>query len=312
MNTYIGIDVAKETLDLFISKTKKYYCFPNTAKGIKKLLAVIISSQPTLIVVEATGGLQNAIVNALGEQALPVAVVPPKRVRDFARAIGQLAKTDKLDAELLASYGEKCEPPARPVPNEHQQMLKSLSARREQLIRIRTAEMSRMHSAPNAHIQKYIKKTITYLEKQIAEIEDEISTLIKSDPDLQRKENIIKSSKGCGDVTSLTCITQCPELGLLSKKEINLLIGVAPINNDSGKKKGKHAIHGGRKLLRDKLYMATLSAIRHNPVISRFYKRLIARGKLKKVAIVACMRKMLGILNAMIKNNTPWDPNFCA
>jgi len=307
--TFIGVDVSKERLDCFCRPTGTAFSCDNTPSGIAALLQWAEAQQPQLIVLEATGGLERPLVAELVVGQLPVVVVNPRQVRDFARAIGQLAKTDRIDAAVIAHFGEAVNPEARPWPDHLTQQMDALMTRRRQLVQMLAAERNHLVSAP-VQVQNYVKEHIVQLEELIKKLDQDIDQMITTSPIWKTKENLLRSFKGVGPVLSRTLLAELPELGRLSRQEISKLVGVAPLNNDSGKHKGKRSCWGGRASVRMPLYMAALSATRCNPVIKEFYQRLLAKGKLKKVAIVACMRKMLTILNAMIKSNKPWDASL--
>ena len=307
--TFIGVDVSKERHDCFCRPTGIAFSYDNTPPGIAALVQWVESQQPQLIVLEATRGLERPLVAALVVAQLPVVVVNPRQVRDFARATGQLAKTDRIDAAVIAHFGEAVNPEVRPWPDHLTQQMDALMTRRRQLVQMLAAERNHLVSAP-VQVQNYVKEHIVQLEELIKKLDQDIDQMITRSPIWKAKENLLLSVKGVGPVLSRTLLAELPELGRLSRQEISKLVGVAPLNNDSGKHKGKRSCWGGRASVRGPLYMATLSATRCNPVIKEFYQRLLAKGKLKKVAIVACMRKMLTILNAMIKGNRPWDASL--
>jgi transposase len=307
--TFIGVDVSKERLDCFCRPTGTRFSYDNTPPGIAALVKWVEAQQPQLVVLEATGGMERPLVAELVVAQLPVVVVNPRQVRDFARAIGQLAKTDRIDAAVIAHFGEAVNPEARPWPDHLAQQMDALMTRRRQLVQMLAAERNHLVSAP-VQVQNYVKEHIVHLEELIKKLDQDIDQMITTSPIWKTKENLLLSVKGVGPVLSRTLLAELPELGRLSRQEISKLVGVAPLNNDSGKHKGKRSCWGGRASVRGPLYMATLSATRCNPVIKEFYQRLLAKGKLKKVAIVACMRKLLTILNAMIKSNKPWDASF--
>jgi transposase len=303
---FIGVDVSKERLDCFSRPKGIALSYDNNPSGIAALVQWIVAQQPQLIVLEATGGLERPLVQALVIAQLPVVVVNPRQVRDFARAIGELAKTDRIDAAVIAYFGEAVNPEVRPLPDSLTQQLDALMTRRRQLVQMLASERNHLVSA-TAQVQNDVKEHIVHLEELIKKLDQDIDQMITNSPIWKTKENLLLSVKGVGPVTSRTLLAELPELGRLSRQEISKLVGVAPLNNDSGKHKGKRSCWGGRASVRGPLYMATLSATRFNPVIKEFYLRLLARGKQKKVAIVACMRKLLTILNAMIKSNKLWD-----
>lgn len=303
--SYVGIDVAKATLDVAIGQESDLWREKNDAKGIAALVARLQEVRPALIVVEATGGLETLLLTALYEANLPFCRVHPGRVREFARSIGLLAKTDKLDARLLARFGEAVKPAATVLPGEEEQRLSALLARRRQVIEILTAEKNRLGTAP-AVIKERISQHILWLQEERDHLDKDIAHFINQTPVLAQKQELLQSVPGVGPVVSAILIADLPELGQLSRQKIAALVGVAPFNNDSGPRKGKRRVKGGREAIRSTLYMATLSSIQHNPIIQLFYKRLVDAGKQKKVAIVACMRKLLTILNAMIRDDKAW------
>jgi transposase len=305
--TYIGLDISKANIDVAVRPGKEQWQTSNDPDGIVDLVARLEQLTPTLIVVEATGGLENALVVELGLAQLPVAVVNPRQARDFAKATGRLAKTDTLDADNLAHFGQAVKPEVRSLPDEQTQQLAALVTRRRQVVQILTAERNRLHSAPKVTVDR-IAKHIEWLEAELAELEDDLNSHIRQSEQWQTKDKILQSSPGVGPVTSHTLITGLPELGLLNRKEIAALVGVAPLNNDSGHRRGYRTVWGGRAAVRSVLYMATLSATQHNPVIKTFYQRLLQAGKPKKVALTAAMRKLLTILNAMVKSGSMWNP----
>ena len=266
--------------------------------------------QPVLIVLEATGGYQRTLAAALASDGLPVAVVNPRQVRDFARATGQLAKTDAIDAKMLALFAERIRPEVRPLPEAEQQALAALVARRRQLLEMLQAERNRLSMAHKA-VQDELRAHIRFLEKRLDKANRALQEAIEASPIWRAKEDLLRSVPGVGPVLSATLLAELPELGRLSGREIAALVGVAPFNRDSGTLRGQRCIWGGRVSVRCALYMGTLVAVRHNPVLRRFYEQLLGRGKAKKVALVACMRKLLVILNAMMKTQTHWNPDFC-
>ena len=260
---------------------------------------------PTLIVLEATGGYEAVLAAQLAAAGLPVVVMNPRQVRDFAKACGKLAKTDRIDARLLALYAKAMRPDVRPLKDEQSRELDALFIRRRQIVDMLTMEKNRLGLAAT-RVRKGLKAHIVWLEKRLEEVDGELQALIEESPVWRAKDEILQSAKGIGPVASVALLSQLPELGRLDRKKISALAGIAPLNNDSGTFKGRRSIWGGRSAVRPPLYMATLAAIRCNPVIKAFHARLKAAGKKPKVAIVACMRKLLTILNAMIKSMTPW------
>jgi transposase len=263
--------------------------------------------QPTLIVLEATGGLERMVTSALATAGLPVVVVTPRQARDFARATGQLAKTDALDARALAHFADVIRPTPRPLPDAQTQELRALLGRRQHLIGMRTAEQNRL-AGVSERLTKDITAHIAWLNAGIATLDDDLETLLRASPLWRENDDLLQSAKGIGPVSAHTLLLELPELGTLTRQQIAALVGVAPLNCDSGTLRGKRTIWGGRAHVRTVLYMSTLVATRFNPQIKTFYQRLLAAGKVKKVALTACMRKFLTILNAMLKQRMPWQP----
>jgi len=270
------------------------------------LLAELIALRPALIVLEATGGLEIPIANFLQRAGLPVVVINPRQVRDFAKATGQLAKTDRLDARVLAHFAAAIKPPVRPFKSQESQQLDALTGRRTQLVEILAAEKNRRAATTNDSMRDDIDEHIEWLEERIAALDDQLQEQIKCSSIWQRKDEVLQSVPGIGPVTSFSCLAQLPELGQLTRQQISKLVGVAPLNCDSGDVRGTRHIYGGRAHLRSLFYMAALSAIRHNQAIKEFYQRLIAKHKPFKVAIVACMRKLLSIINVMLHDDLLW------
>ena len=304
-NIFVGIDVCKTSLDVFVRPNGTMFRFSNDKKGIKNLFEEIKKFNPQLIVLEATGGMEKEAAKVLQTKGLPVAVINPKKARDFAKATGKLAKTDRLDASVLAHFAEAIKPDIRPIKNVEAEQLNELTTRRTQLIQMITAEKNRLHSA-QGNVKKQILRTIKFLEKELQKIDKEASEHIDNNKELAEKKEIIISIPGVGKVTGMSLLAELPELGKTNKKKIGALCGLAPYNRDSGGMVGRRVIFGGRARVRTALYMATISTIRCNSVIKIFYDRLIASGKKAKVALVACMRKLIIILNAMLKNKTMW------
>lgn len=301
---YIGVDVSKNNLDVYIHPLKQELRFSNDKEGLKKLLKSL-PKKVKLIVFEATGGYERLAVQMLSKAKKPVAVVNPRQVRDFAKAMGKLAKTDGIDAAVIALFAEKIEPPLKAPVDEKQQQLADYRARRKQLIDIIVMEKNRLHQSSKV-IKKSIEKTISFLNRELESIDEMLRKNISEDPEWSRKDKLLQSVRGVGPVVSATLITELPELGAFKHKQISALVGVAPFNQDSGARVGHRKVWGGRAPIRSILYMATLSACRVNPQIKAFYQRLCASGKKKKVALTACMRKLLVIMNAMLKTNQAW------
>lgn len=306
--SFVGIDVSKLQLDVAVRPDNKRWSVANAEADIGKVIEVLNTLSPKVIIVEATGGMEIPLVTALSQATLPVVVVNPRQVRDFAKAVGRMAKTDRIDAEILAHFGEAVKPDARLLKDEDTQMLTALVTRRRQVIEMITAEKNRLGISPNV-IHKDIQKHIEWLQKRLEDIDSHLDSAIRKSPVWREKDDLFRSVPGVGQVLSVSLITGLPELGSLSLRQIAALVGVAPFNRDSGLFRGKRTIWGGRAYIRAVLYMATLSASRFNPTICCFYRRLIEAGKKPKVALTACMRKLLSILNAIVKNRTPWKPD---
>lgn len=305
--TFIGIDVAKDSLALFIDSSNQHLDCLNQPKELHKLAKKLLKLHPALIVLEATGGYENAAVSVFQQFDLPVAVVFPKRVRQFALGLGLIAKTDEIDARVLAYYGRVAQIQPRPQQPQYLTDLQALTTRRTQLLEIRIAEQNRLETARPV-MKKDIKKHLTFLATQIQTIEAEIEKQIQAEESLVDQDRILQSIPGVGRILSSTLISNLPELGRLSNNEISALVGVAPFPHESGKYKGQRFCRGGRNSLRKVLYMATLCAARCNPVIKKFYAHLLEKGKLKKVALIACARKLMTFLNSMVRNNAVWNP----
>jgi transposase len=301
---FVGIDVAKVTLDVFIGSTGVAFTVANDEAGIQQLLRQLAAAD--FVILEATGGLETPVASALAAAGIAVAIVNPRQVRDFARATGRLAKTDRLDAEVLARFGEAVRPEARPLANEQAQALEALVTRRRQLVEMLTAEKNRRARAPKL-LYRSIDEHIRWLEKRLSGFDDELGELIRTTPLWRERDELLRSVPGVGKVLSSTLLAQLPELGMLNRKQIAALAGLAPFNRDSGNMRGSRRIWGGRAQVRRVLYMATVAGIRSNPAIKTFYLRLRAGGKPAKPALTACMRKFLVILNAMLHNKTHWQ-----
>jgi transposase len=304
---YVGIDVSKARLDIAVEPLERFWQADNNGAGIASLTKRLGGLKPTLIVVESTGGYEANLVEALCSANLPVARVNPGRVRKFAQGMNWLAKTDKIDARLLARFGEKANPRLTQLPSEDEKRLVALVKRRKQVLDMLVAEQNRLEHA-NSDVLVYIQDSLSMLQSQLDELEDAIQSHINQTPDLKNKRDLLTTAPGVGKVTASTLTAQLPELGSCDRKQIAALVGVAPFSHDSGKMRGRRFIRGGRPPIRSVLYMAALSAIRFNPVIRTFYNRLISSGKPFKVVLVACMRKLLSILNAMIRNQQAWKP----
>lgn len=304
---FVGIDVSKASLDTAVWEQEEVWQHSNDVEGIASLLKKLKSLSPSLIVVEATGGLEADVVAELAVAGLPVVVINPTRIRAFARSTGELAKTDKIDAGIIARFAQAVRPEVRELPNEEASRLAAVVNRRRQIIAMLVAEKNRLNTAPR-QVQDRIKKHIEWLEEELAALEKGIQEQIKENPLWREQEELLRSVPGIGPVTSAVLLAELPELGTLNRQKIAALVGVAPFNKDSGPRKGKRRIYGGRSSVRSTLYMATLVAVRFNPVIKAFYERLIANGKEKKVALTACARKLLVILNAILRQSQPWRP----
>jgi transposase len=305
--SFIGIDVSKQQLEVAAHESDYQFRCPNKASAFGELLTELIALRPALIVLEATGGLERPVANTLHAAGLPVVVVNPRQVRDFAKALGQLAKTDRLDARVLAHFAAAIKPPLRPIKTKDEQQLDTLNRRRGQLIEMLTDEKNRRGSAASDSVRDKIKEHIDWLEEGIAELDEQLKALLQSSAPWQAKDEILQSVPGIGPVTSFSMIADLPELGTLNRQQICKLVGVAPLNRDSGQQRGTRHIYGGRAHLRSVLYMAALTAVRHNPTIKDFYQRLRANHKPFKVAITACMRKLLSIINVMVRDSSCWQ-----
>lgn len=306
-STSIGIDVAKATLDVAVRPAGTRWQVPYTEEGVEGLVQQVQELEPTLVVLEATGGLEVVLVSALAQARLPVAVVNPRQVRDFAKATGRLAKTDAIDAAVLAHFAEAMRPMPRPLPDAQAQALDALVTRRRQVVVMLTAEQNRLHTTSPV-TRADILAHLRWLERRLAKLNAELGEALRDSPLWREKEDLLRSVPGIGPVATMTLVAELPELGTLNRREIAALVGVAPLNRDSGTRRGKRTVWGGRAPVRAALYMATLVATRYNPVIRAFYQRLCLAGKPKKVALTACMRKLLTILNAMLKQHTAWEP----
>lgn len=302
---FVGIDVSKDTLDVCAYPTQDTFRVPNSPDGLDELMKRLKPIEPRLIVFEATGGYETLAVSSLAAAGLPVVVVNPRQIRDFAKSIGRLAKTDVIDAGVIARFASAVRPELRPLKDSPSQELTGLVTRRRQIVGMIVAETNRLNAATRRN-RRDIQAHIRWLQKRQDQIDDEIKRNIKNSPLWRTTDQILQSASGVGPATSSTLISCVPELGQLNHKKIACLIGVAPLNRDSGRFKGRRMIWGGRAQVRAVLYMSTLSAIRFNPIIRQFYQRLREAGKCFKVAMVACMRKLLVILNAMVRNQTKW------
>jgi transposase len=306
---FIGIDVAKAELVIAARPSGEHWTVANDERGVKMLVDRLTADRPELIVLEATGGYELLGVAALAAAALPVVVVNPRQVRDFAKATGQLAKTDRIDADILALFAERVRPAVRPIADEDARELDSLLARRRQLLEMLQAERNRLGQVfgrGQRLVKKSLKAHITFLERELRMADTDLGTMVRESPAWRERDDLLQSVPGVGPVLSLTLLADLPELGRLSRREIAKLVGVAPLSRDSGTLRGRRFVQGGRATVRAVLYMAALVATRRNAVIRAFYQRLITAGKPKKLALVACMRKLLTMLNVIVRTKTPW------
>jgi transposase len=309
-SVYVGIDVSKDTLDVaWAPALRPPERFANTPGGHAALRELLTRQRPALVVLEATGGFERAAAAELAAAGLPVALVNPRQARDFARATGKLAKTDRLDAQAVARFAQAVKPPARPLPDDQAQALQETLARRRQLLQMRTAESNRLAQARAPKVRASLERVLESLSRELGDLDAELGALIEASPAWQAKADLLRSVPGVGDQTARALIAELPELGAASRQQIAALAGVAPLNRDSGQMRGRRSVWGGRAALRSALYMAALVASRYNPLIRAYYRRLLDAGKRPKVALVACMRKLLVILNAIVRDGQPWrDP----
>lgn len=307
MPLFVGLDVAKAHIDIAVRPGGAPLQVSHDDAGLATLVAHLLPLQPTLIVVEATGGYETDVVSALALAGLPVALINPRQVRDFAKAVGRLAKTDAIDAAVLALFAERIQPEPRPLPDEAQRELVALVTRRRQLVEMLTAERNRVLLARGA-VRRDLEDHIQWLQRRLRDTDRDLRTLIQQSPLWRAHDNLLRSVPGVGPITAAVLIADLPELGRLSRRQLAALVGVAPLNRDSGTHRGVRTIWGGRAPVRGVLYMATLVATRFNPTLRAFYRHLRTAGKPHRVAIVAVMRKLLTILNAMIKTQQPWQP----
>jgi transposase len=305
---FVGLDVAKDHLDGHVRPSGEAFVVSHDEAGLIQLVARLQALRPTLVVLEATGGYEATVAATLASAHLPVAVVNPRQIRDFARATGTLAKTDTLDAHVIARFAEAVRPAVRPLPTEDAQHLSELVARRRQLVEMLGAEANRRRLIRNRALQRRIDAHITWLEQALRDLETDLHDTIRSSPAWRETENLLRSVPGVGPITASTLIAELPELGHLDRRQIAALVGVAPFNRDSGTLRGRRMIQGGRRPVRRVLYMATITATRHNPVLTTFYQRLRTTGHPTKVALVAALRKLLTILNAILRDRRPWHP----
>jgi transposase len=309
---YAGVDVSKGRLEVCVRRGRQAregehaFGVSNDPAGMQTLLGSLLAERPALVILEATGGLERPVAAALAAAELPIAVVNPRQARDFARATGRLAKTDRIDAQILARFAQAVRPAPRPIPEEEVQALAEITARRRQLVGMLTAENNRLGAATTKLVRKRLQAHVRWLEKELSRTDRDLEEAINESPTWRENEELLRGVPGVGPVVARTLLAELPELGSLPPKQLAALVGVAPLNRDSGAFRGRRAVWGGRATVRAPLYMGALVATRHNPQIKEFYERLLSAGKPRKVALVACMRKLLIILNAMLKNRTPW------
>jgi transposase len=305
---FVGIDISKDRLDVHLRPSGRAFAVPRDGPGLDRLLADLRNCAPTLVVMEATGGFEVTVAAALAGAGLPLAVVNPRQIRDFARATGRLAKTDRLDAEAIALFAERVRPEPRLVASAEAAALAELVARRRQIIEMIGMEANRRRQARTARVARTIAATLQVLEAQLADLDRDIGTALRASPAWRQADDLLRSVPGIGPIASRTLIAEMPELGRLDRREAAALVGIAPLNRDSGQMRGHRAIAGGRVTVRNALFKATLSAVRWNPPLKAHYQQLVERGRPKKVAIVPCMRRLLGILNAILRTGQPWRP----
>jgi transposase len=304
---YVGIDVAKAHLDVHVLPSGEAFTVPRDGESVASLADRLKALSPAMVALEATGGFETIVAATLSGAGLPMAVINPRQIRDFARSIGKLAKTDALDAAVIARFAASVKPEPRPLADEQTRMLSELVARRRQLVEMMTAERNRRGQLSRKHLVKALERHLAILQKDLSEIEREIDTTIRGTPIWREREELMTSVPGVGPTLARTLLADVPELGTLDRKQIAALIGVAPLNWDSGTYRGRRTTWGGRSKVRAVLYMAALVASRHNPILKSFYQRLIRAGKAKKLALVAVMRKLLTILNAIVRDQNPWQ-----
>ena len=304
--TYVGIDVAKAQLDVAVRPSGDRWEVPHDEAGVRQMVSRLTALEPGMVLLEASGGLELPLVAALAAEAVPVVVINPRQVRDFARATGKLAKTDALDAAVLARFAEVVRPPVRPLRDAETQFLNSLVARRLQVMNMLVSEKNRLSAATTVAVRPRIEAHIAWLERELDDLDEGLRKTLRQSPVWREKDNLLHTVPGVGEQLSRTLLAYLPELGTLDRRQIASLVGVAPFNRDSGTLRGKRTVWGGRARVRAALYMGALTASRFNPVIRDFYQRLLAAGKPKKLALTACMRKLLVILNSMLKHRSPW------
>lgn len=304
---FVGIDVAKDRLDVHVLPSGEAFAVARDGEGVERLIERLAALAPALVVLEATGGYETVVASALAGAGLPLAVVNPRQIRDFARALGRLAKTDALDAQAIALFAERIHPEPRPLADAEARALAELVQRRRQIVEMMTAERNRRQRLGGKRMARRIDAHLAWLQKELSALEADLGDAIRGTPAWREAEDLLTSVPGVGDKLARTLIADLPELGRLDRKQIAALVGVAPLNRDSGTMRGKRTAWGGRAKVRAVLYMAALVAAHHNPVLARFYRRLLAAGKAKKLALAAVMRKLLTILNAILRDKTPWQ-----
>jgi transposase len=304
---FVGIDVAKDRLDVHVRPSGDTFALARDGEGVASLVERLRAAIPQLIVLEATGGFEQVVAAQLAAARLPLVVVNPRQIRDFARATGRLAKTDRIDAAVIAHFAEAVRPPVRPLPDKKAHVLDELVTRRRQVIEMMTAEGNRARQIDNKRLKKRIERLRSILQAELTAIDADLDEIIRGTPIWRESEELLKSVPGVGNVVARTLIAELPELGTLDRRKIAALVGVAPFSRDSGTMHGRRTVCGGRAPVRTALYMAALVASRRNPVIAAFYRRLVAAGKCKKLALTACMRKLLVILNAILREHAPWQ-----
>jgi len=305
---FVGLDIAKDRVDGYVQPTGERFSAGTEEPALAGFVSRLRALAPTLVVMEATGGYEIPVTAALTAAELPVVVVNPRQIRDYARATGQLAKTDALDARIIARFAEAVQPAVRPLPTPQAQALADLMARRRQVVDMLGAELNRQRQARQPRLQKRIADHVAWLQKALTKLDEDLTELIHKSPVWREKENLLTSTPGIGDVTAHALIADLPELGQLDRRRIAALVGIAPFNRDSGQWRGRRMIGGGRATVRRALYMPTVVAIQHNPAIAACYHRLVQSGRPKKVALIAAMRKLLTTLNAMLRDHRPWQP----
>ena len=311
MRNCIGIDISKSSFDVFVLEENKASEMVNDAEGIKQCIKLCHEIQPELIVMDATGGYEMLLASHLQAEGFAVAIVTPRRIRDFARAMGKMAKTDKIDAQVIATFAATLEPMPHEFIDANSRKLKALVARRKQLLQMHTAEVNRKEHAIEDEIKQSIEAIVTAIENQLEKVDKELDDSIGQAPELKQKTEFLKSIPGIGKITAQMLVTELPELGVLNRRQIAALVGVAPMNRDSGIFRGKRMTGGGRRHIRARLFLPTLVATQYNPVIKKYYQNLVVnQGKCKMVALTAATRKLLCIMNAMLKNNQYWQPDL--